>query len=70
MLIAPGTAVDTEPYSARQSASHPLRRSCSALIDTIMKEGFEHHYAVIHADVRQDFSISAKWMKIKPVTIG
>jgi L-fucose isomerase and related proteins len=70
MLIAPGTAVDTEPYLRGNPLRIRFDDPVPALIDTIMKEGFEHHYAVIHADVRQELLQFCEWMKIKPVTIG
>ena len=67
MLIAPGTAVDTEPFIR----GNPLRicfdMPVGKLIDTIMMKGFEHHYTVIHADLKDELLQFCSWMGIEPV---
>lgn len=68
MLIAPGTALDTEPYLRGNPLRIRFDDPVPALIDTIMKKGFEHHYAVIHADVKKELLLFCEWMNIEPVT--
>ena len=70
MLIAPGTALDTEPYLRGNPLRIRFDDPVPALIDTIMKKGFEHHYAVIHADVKQELLQFCEWMNMEPVTAG
>ena len=37
----------------------------SDLIETIIDEGVEHHYALIHGDVTAELKLFAKWMGIQ-----
>ena len=69
MLIAPGTAIDTEPFIRGNPLTIRFDDPVPKLIDTILKKGFEHHYAVIHADVKKELLLLCEWMKIEPVTI-
>jgi len=39
------------------------------LVDTIMRKGFEHHYAVIHADVKDALVQFCEWMNIEVVAV-
>lgn len=67
MLIAPGTALDTEPFIRGNPLRIHFDMPVSKLIDTIMMKGFEHHYTVIHADVKQELLQFCSWMGIEPV---
>ena len=67
MLIAPGTAIDTEPFIRGNPLTVKFDDSVPKLINTIMKKGFEHHYAVIHADVKEELLQFCEWMNIEPV---
>ncbi len=67
MLIAPGTAIDTEPFIRGNPLTIKFDRSVGKLIDTIMMKGFEHHYTVIHADVTAELLQFCAWMNIEPV---
>jgi len=70
MLIVPGEALDTEDFLR----GNPLRIRFDAkvkqVIDTVMDRGFEHHYAVIHADVAEALKIFCKWFGIEAVFVG
>ena len=70
MLIAPGTALDTEPFIRGNPLNIHFDGSVPLLIDTIMKRGFEHHYAVIHADVKAELLQFCEWTGIEPVVVG
>ena len=52
-------------YWAKQILSHgnQLLRD----VDTIMLKGFEHHYTVIHANVKEELLQYCAWMGIEPV---
>ncbi|UKI30999.1 MAG: hypothetical protein L6W00_24595 [Lentisphaeria bacterium] len=70
MLIAPGTAIDTDPFLRGNPLTIHFDGAVPELIDTIMKKGFEHHYAVIHADVKQELLQFCEWFHIEPVVVG
>lgn len=67
MLIAPGSAIDTEPFLRGNPLTIRFDDSVPKLIRTILREGFEHHYSVIHADVKVELLQLCEWMKIRPV---
>lgn len=67
MLIAPGSAIDTEPFLRGNPLTIRFDDSVPKLIRTILREGFEHHYSVIHADVKEELLQLCEWMKIRPV---
>ena len=39
------------------------------MIGTIMKQGFEHHYSVVHADIKAELLTFCELMNIHPVVI-
>ena len=67
MLIAKGEAVDTEPFIRGNPLTIRFEVPVKDLIDTIMLKGFEHHYTVIHADVKEELLQYCAWMDIEPV---
>jgi hypothetical protein len=69
MLIAKGTALDTEPFIRGNPLN--VRFDCTAerLVNTIMTEGFKHHYSIIHADIENDLLELCRWLDIKPVVV-
>ncbi len=70
MLIAPGEAVDTEPFLRGNPLTIRFDGSVTELVATVMKRGFEHHYAVIHADVKDALIQFCEWKQIEPVVIA
>ncbi len=69
MLIATGTAIDTEPFIRGNPLRVRFDVPVDKLIDTIMMKGFEHHYTVIHADLKQELLQFCDWMKIETVMV-
>ena len=67
MLIAKGEAIDTEPFIRGNPLTIRFEAPVKNLIDTIMLKGFEHHYTVIHADVKEELLQYCAWMGIEPV---
>lgn len=67
MLIAGGEAIDTEPFIRGNPLTIRFAAPVKNLIDAIMLKGFEHHYTVIHADVRDELLQYCAWMGIEPV---
>ncbi len=70
MLIVPGTALDTEPFLRGNPLTVRFDGRVPELIGTIIKQGFEHHYAVIHADVKAELIQFCEWLGIETVVIG
>jgi len=69
MLIAKGTALDTEPFIRGNPLNVKFDGSVEKLIGTIMCEGFKHHYSIIHADVEQELVELCRWLGITPVVV-
>ena len=67
MLIAKGEAIDTEPFIRGNPLTIRFEAPVRSLIDAIMLKGFEHHYTVIHADVKEELLQYCAWMGIEPV---
>ena len=67
MLIAKGEAIDTEPFIRGNPLTIRFEAPVRRLIDAIMLKGFEHHYTVIHADVKEELLQYCAWMGIEPV---
>lgn len=70
MLIAPGTALDTDQFIRGNPLRIKFDGDMKTLIDTIMKEGFEHHYSVIHADLRDELLEFCELYHINPIVIA
>ena len=70
MLIAPGTALDTDKFIRGNPLRIKFDGSVKTLIDTVMKQGFEHHYSVVHADIREELLAFCELMDIEPIVIG
>lgn len=70
MLVATGTALDTEPFIRGNPLRIKFDDPVPSLVDLIMQKGFEHHYAVIHADVKAELLQFCEWTKIEPVMAG
>jgi L-fucose isomerase-like protein len=69
MLIAPGTALDTDKFIRGNPLRIKFDGDMKALISTIMNKGFEHHYSVIHADVKDELLAFCEIMNISPIVI-
>ncbi len=70
MLIAPGTAIDTEPFLRGNPLTMRFDGAVPELVSTIMEKGFEHHYAAIHADVKESLILFCKWLNIEIVLVN
>ncbi|MCC6353469.1 MAG: hypothetical protein IT577_06260 [Verrucomicrobiae bacterium] len=70
MLIATGTAIDTEPFVRGNPLEVRFDCPVDTLVSTIMDNGFKHHYSLIHADIAEDLIDLCKWLDIAPVAVG
>ncbi len=69
MLIAKGTALDTEPFIRGNPLNVKFDASVEKLVGTIMTEGFKHHYSIIHADIESELVELCRWLGITPVLV-
>lgn len=69
MLIAKGTALDTEPFIRGNPLNVKFDCSIEKLIGTIMCEGFKHHYTMVHADIENELIELCRWLGIAPVVV-
>lgn len=69
MLIAKGTALDTEPFVRGNPLNVRFNCSVEKLVATIMDNGFKHHYSLIHADIEAELRELCKWLDIIPVLV-
>jgi len=69
MFLAGGEAVPAvqkllgNPFAIRFHS--PVRR----LLDTIIREGMEHHYVLVHAEVRSELRQLAKWIGVEVLDV-
>ena len=69
MLIAKGNALDTEPFIRGNPLNVRFDCSVERLINTIMTEGFKHHYSIVHADIENELVELCRWLGIIPVLV-
>jgi L-fucose isomerase-like protein len=69
MLIAKGTALDTEPFIRGNPLNVKFDGSVEKLVGTIVTEGFKHHYSIIHADIESELVELCRWLNITPVLV-
>lgn len=69
MLIARGTALDTDPFIRGNPLNVRFDSPVARLIDTIMTGGFKHHYSIIHADIGDALAELCRWLDINPVLV-
>lgn len=69
MLIATGTALDTDKFIRGNPLNIKFDVCMKTLIDTIMKKGFEHHYSVVHADIKEELLSFCEIMNIEAVVV-
>ena len=69
MLIASGTAIDTDPFIRGNPLNVKFDCSVKGLVDTIMNQGFKHHYTMVHADIRSELLELCRWLDIEPVVV-
>jgi len=70
MLIAAGTALDTDAFVRGNPLRIKFDGSMRTLIGTIMAEGFGHHYSVVHADIKDALADFCALKGIKPIIVG
>ncbi|MDD5728985.1 MAG: hypothetical protein PHV59_10515, partial [Victivallales bacterium] len=69
LLIARGEALDTDQIIRGNPLNIKFDFPVGKLVDTIMNEGFKHHYSLVHADIVEELIAFCAWHDIKPVIV-
>jgi len=69
MLIAKGTALDTEQIIRGNPLNVKFDCPVDKLVGTIMNDGYKHHYSLVHADIENELIELCRWLNIDPVRI-
>ncbi len=69
MLIAKGTALDTDQIIRGNPLNVKFDCPVEKLVNTIMNDGYKHHYSLIHADIEKELVELCRWLNINPVCI-
>ena len=69
LFFAGGEAVDPGPILRGNPAGICFDTPVRRLLKTILDEGMEHHYAMIHADIRAELRIMAKWLDMPTIDV-
>lgn len=64
LFLASGTALETEQLLRGTPLTVRFDEEVPALIEKIIDNGVEHHYALIHGDVAEELKLFARWMNI------
>ncbi len=65
LFLATGTALETEQLLRGNPLKIKFDRSIPEMIQTILDNGVEHHYVLIHGDVSNSLKLFAKWFDIQ-----
>ena len=69
LFLAGGEAVDTGPILRGNPAGIRFDTPVRRLLKIILDEGMEHHYAIVHADIRPELRIIAKWLDMPTIDV-
>lgn len=69
MLIAPGTAIDTDLHVRGNPLKIKFDAGCEKLRNVVINQGFEHHYAMGYGDMSDELLNVCKLMNIEPLVV-
>lgn len=69
MLLAGGTGVEADRKLAGVQTDIRLDAGFEKVLDTIIENGFEQHYGIVHTDVGPQMKELAKWMDLRLITV-
>lgn len=70
MLIAAGDGLDTGLFVRGNPLKIKFDAGCDKLRETIINQGFEHHYALAYGDLTADLLALCRVLDIEPVTVS
>ncbi|MEN6532666.1 MAG: hypothetical protein ABFD89_03330 [Bryobacteraceae bacterium] len=69
LFFAGGEAVKTGKILCGNTLAVRFDMPVRQLLDLIMREGVEHHFAMIHADIRAELRALARWLQLPTVDV-
>lgn len=69
LFFAGGKAVKTGAILPGNTLEFRLACSVRRLVEIILEEGVEHHYALVHADIRPELRALAKWLDVGTIDV-
>ena len=60
-----GTALDTDQILRGNPLNVKFDRRIPEMVDTVIENGIEHHYVVVHGDIMDKLRLFAKWMDLE-----
>ncbi len=69
LFFAGGEAVDTGPILRGNPAGIRFDTPVRRLLKIILDEGMEHHYVIVHADIRPELRLMAKWLDMGTIDV-
>lgn len=67
MFIATGEGIEEDRQLVANQADIRFDSPVSEVLDTIMANGIEHHYAIVYSDIKDLLIETCKWMEIEVV---
>ena len=65
LFAAAGTALDTDQILRGNPLNVKFDRSVSEMVETVIGNGIEHHYVVVHGDIMNKLRLFARWMDLE-----
>ena len=65
LFATAGTALDTDQILRGNPLNVKFDRRISEMLDTVIENGIEHHYVVVHGDIMDKLRLFAKWMDLE-----
>jgi L-fucose isomerase-like protein len=69
LFFAGGQAVKTDTILPGNTLEVRFACPVRCLLEIILKEGVEHHYALVHADIRPELRALAKWLDVETIDV-
>lgn len=70
MLIAAGDGLDTDLFVRGNPLKIKFDAGCEKLRETVVNQGFEHHYVLMYGDHAEELLDLCRLMEIKPVHVS
>lgn len=67
LFMAKGKSVEEDRDLVANQADIMFDIPSKKVIDTIMENGIEHHYAIVYQDIEEELTEVCKWLKIKVI---
>lgn len=69
LLVTTGNAFDTQQIIKGNPLNVKFDCSVKELVDTIIYNGFSHHYVLVHSDTYRELIELCKWLDIEVITV-